>query len=318
MSVLIACEESQAVCSAFRELGIEAFSCDIIPCSGGHPEWHIMQDVLPLLNGNCSFSTMLGTTHHINGRWDMIIAHPPCTDLSISGARHFARKRADGSQRASIEFFCQFLVADCELICIENPINIISGNYITEHFPDLARQYGLPQKPSQIIQPFEFGDPFRKATSLWLKNLPLLQPTCVVEPNLVYYKAKDGKTKSFSADYGSGFYEGHGKRRSKTYPGIAKAIAEQWSPILLSGQKEKLYFINSRGEYVQLAESVTENEANAVMSEFMNAHNFKCYYVRSWKTDEGKMFDVGSHTEFFLWGDATRKTKTCHDRNKKV
>jgi site-specific DNA-cytosine methylase len=162
MRVLIACEESQAVCKAFREKGHESYSCDIIECSGGHPEWHIKQDVIPLLNGNCSFKTTDGTEHSIVGKWDIIIAFPPCTDLCVSGARHFEKKRKDGRQRESIEFFCKFLDADCDKIAIENPVGIISGDYIPKHFPDLADKHNLPRKQSQIIQPYEYGHQAKK------------------------------------------------------------------------------------------------------------------------------------------------------------
>lgn len=132
---------------------------------GGHPEWHIMQDVLPLLGGNCTFETCDGVNHTIKGKWDMIIAFPPCTHLAVSGAAHFARKREDGRQREGIEFFCQFLEADCDKIVIKNPIGIIGGKYIPQHFPDLAKKYNLPRKPTQIIQPYQF-DPFKKY-NLW-------------------------------------------------------------------------------------------------------------------------------------------------------
>ena len=114
MKVLVACEESQRVCIEFRKLGHEAYSCDIEPCSGGHPEWHIKSDVIRLINGYCIFTTMDGKNHYINDKWDLIIAFPPCTHLAVSGARHFEKKRADGRQRDGIEFFCQFLNADCE------------------------------------------------------------------------------------------------------------------------------------------------------------------------------------------------------------
>ena len=149
MNILIACEESQTVCKAFREKGHNAFSCDIQNQSGGHPEWHIMQDVLPLLNGNCKFKTTDGTEHEILGKWDMIIAHPPCTDLAVSGARHFEKKRNDGRQRASIEFFSAFLNAKCDKVVIENPIGIISGgDYIKKYFPDLLEKYNYHKMPS--------------------------------------------------------------------------------------------------------------------------------------------------------------------------
>lgn len=228
MKILVACEESQAVTTELRKLGHEAYSCDIIECSGGHPEWHIKGDALPLLGGNCEFMSMDEQRHSIEGKWDMIIAFPPCTHLAVSGARHFEKKRADGRQRSGIEFFCQFLSADCDRIAIENPVGIISGDYVLEHFPDLAEKYGLPRKHTQIIQPYEFGDPSRKTTCLWLKGIKRLVPTQIVTPEIVTYKSKSGKKMTFSADYG-GSDKNSGKRRSKTYPGIAKAMAEQWA-----------------------------------------------------------------------------------------
>jgi hypothetical protein len=225
VNVLIACEESQAVCKEFRRLGHEAYSCDIIECSGGHPEWHIRWDALALLNGNCSFMTCDGELHKIEGKWDMIIAFPPCTHLAVSGARHFEKKRADGRQREGIEFFCRFLNADCDRIAIENPVGIISGDYIPEHFPDLAENYGLPKKPTQIIQPYEYGDPHKKTTCLWMKGLPNLKPTDIVEPHLVKYTCKNGKAVTFDVIMAKCKDPGI---RSKTFPGIARAMAEQW------------------------------------------------------------------------------------------
>lgn len=233
--VLVACEESQAVTSELRKLGFDAYSCDIIDSSGGHPEWHIIQDVLALINGNCTFKTTDGETHTVNGKWDMIIAFPPCTHLAVSGARHFEKKRADGRQREGIEFFCQFLIADCDRISIENPVNIISGEYITKWFPGLAEKYGLPIKATQRIQPYEFGDETKKTTCLWLKGLPKLTPTNIVEPKIRTYKG--------GARFGVGIgevYNENGKiisyndprtakARSKTFPGIAKAMADQWT-----------------------------------------------------------------------------------------
>lgn len=233
--VLVACEESQAVTSELRKLGFDAYSCDIIDSSGGHPEWHIIQDVLALINGNCTFKTTDGETHTVKGKWDMIIAFPPCTHLAVSGARHFEKKRADGRQREGIEFFCQFLIADCDRISIENPVNIISGEYITKWFPGLAEKYGLPIKATQRIQPYEFGDETKKTTCLWLKGLPKLTPTNIVEPKIRTYKG--------GARFGVGIgevYNENGKiisyndprtakARSKTFPGIAKAMADQWT-----------------------------------------------------------------------------------------
>lgn len=231
MRVLVACEESQEVCKAFREKGHEAFSCDIIDCSGGHPEWHIKGDVLPLLNGYVKFSTQNGAIQDVVtwSKWDMIIAFPPCTHLAVSGARHFEKKRADGRQREGIEFFAQFLKADCEMVAIENPIGIISGDYIPQHFPDLAEKYNLPIKQSQIIQPYEYGHNAKKSTCLWLKGLPSLKPTNIVEPDLISYTCKSGKKVTFSRHMVQGFENGErAKSRSKTFEGVAKAMAEQW------------------------------------------------------------------------------------------
>lgn len=236
MKILIACEESQRVCKAFREKGHEAYSCDIIECSGGHPEWHIKGDVLPLLNGYVKFSTQNGAIQDVVtwNKWDMIIAFPPCTHLCVSGARHFEKKRADGRQREGIEFFCQFLNADCDRIAIENPIGIISGKYIQEHFPDLAEKYGLPKEPTQIIHPWMFGDNYSKSTCLWIKGLNPLVPLVTEEPEMEYLEwidQKSGKKKRQAKWYCDALKlppEERAKARSKTFPGIAKAMAEQW------------------------------------------------------------------------------------------
>lgn len=229
MNVLVACEESQRVCIAFREKGHNAFSCDIQECSGGHPEWHIKGDVLKVLNGRCAFITENGETHEIPGKWDLIIAHPPCTDLCVSGARHFERKRADGSQAESIEFFAKFLDVDCERVCIENPVGIISGNYLLTYFPELAEKYNLPRQYSQIIQPYYFGDCEKKTTCLWLKGLPKLEPTNIVEPNIKEYICKDGKIARFSeAMVKTEKGMPRAKTRSRTFKGISRAMAEQW------------------------------------------------------------------------------------------
>lgn len=216
----MACEESQRVCISFRERGHEAYSCDVQECSGGHPEWHIMGDALQIVNGKCDFVTMDGTRHSIDGRWDLIIAHPPCTDLAVSGARYFEQKRKDGRQQRSIEFFMQFVHADCDRIAIENPIGIMSSQY---------------RKPDQIIQPYWFGHPVAKSTCLWLKNLPLLQPTEMVEPERIHSKGKSGGysgplwyVKDENGKILSWNDPRTAKERSKTYWGIARAFAEQW------------------------------------------------------------------------------------------
>lgn len=227
MNVLVACEESQRVTIELRKLGHNAFSCDIIECSGGHPEWHIQQDVIPLLNGHCEFKTVDGTSHSIKGKWEMIIAFPPCTRLCASGQRwlYFGEKeyrsKKISEQQKAIVFFMRFVFANCDRIAIENPQGIMSTCY---------------EKPTQIIQPYEYGHPVRKTTCLWLKNLPTLQPTHIVEPEIIH---SNGKTGGYS---GNSWYckDDNGKTlswnnpltakiRSKTYPGIAKAMAEQWT-----------------------------------------------------------------------------------------
>lgn len=207
MKVLVACEESQRVCIAFREKGHEAYSCDIQECSGGHPEWHIQDDVLKILNDD----------------WDLIIAHPPCTDLAVSGARYFARKRADGTQQKSIDFFMRFIDLKCEKIAIENPVCIMSSIW---------------RKPDQIIQPWQFGHPVSKKTCLWLKGLPKLMPTNIVEYEKIHSAGKSGgySGNSWHAKDENGKIIAWNdprtaKERSKTFPGIAKAMAEQWGSL---------------------------------------------------------------------------------------
>lgn len=234
MKILVACEESQRVCQAFRNKGHEAYSCDIIDCSGGHPEWHIKDDVLPLLSGKCSFKTCDGVEHTIENRWDMIIAFPPCTHLAVSGARHFEKKREDGRQREGIEFFAAFLSADCDKIVIENPIGIIGGEYIKHWFPDLCEKYGLPKSPTQIIHPWQFGDGVEKSTCLWEIGVKPLVPTVSTKPELEYFEWVDKKTGKKKRQP-KWYYEAlslpaaeRAKARSKTFNGVALAMAEQW------------------------------------------------------------------------------------------
>ena len=220
MRILVACEESQAVTKAFRQLGHDAFSCDIIECSGGHPEWHIMQDVLPLLSGCCSFKTMDGVSHTIESEWDMIIAFPPCTYLTVTGNRwlNIERYGEKAIQRHrdredATEFFMAFANAKCKRIAIENPIGVMSSHW---------------RKPDQIIQPYEYGHACRKSTCLWLKNLPPLKPTNVVEPEIYYYTAKNGRTKSDSRWRSQFKSIERAKQRSKTFEGVALAMSKQW------------------------------------------------------------------------------------------
>lgn len=203
MKILVACEESQAVTIEFRKLGHEAYSCDLYECSGGHPEWHIKGDVLPLLNQE----------------WDMIIAFPPCTYLTVTGNRWFNIERygekaiqRHKDRKEAINFFMEFANADCPRIAIENPVGAMSTAY---------------KKPTQIIQPYQFGDAERKTTCLWLKGLPNLIPTDIVEPELYTYK--DGRTDGMWHVKTIGLpAEERSRIRSKTFPGIAQAMASQW------------------------------------------------------------------------------------------
>jgi hypothetical protein len=186
--VLIACEESQAVTKEMRALGVEAYSCDIEPCSGGRPEWHLQRDVFEVINQG----------------WDMMIAFPPCTHLAVSGAKHFEQKRKDGRQQHSIDFFLKLANANIPKMAIENPIGIMSTIY---------------RKPDQIIQPWQFGHGETKSTCLWLKNLPKLIPTeIVIGREQRIWRLPPGPDRA--------------KLRSKTYPGIAKAMAKQWGVLV--------------------------------------------------------------------------------------
>lgn len=204
MKVLVACEESQEVCKAFRAKGHEAYSCDIRECSGGHPEWHLKQDVIPLLNEE----------------WDLIIAHPPCTFLTVTGNRWFNVKRygdkaiqRQKDREEAVAFFMQFANAKCKKIAIENPIGYMSTAY---------------KKPTQIIHPYMFGDPARKATCLWLKGLPKLTPTDMVEPVIIHYQNGNGTDSPWHMETMNLPPKERAKARSKTFPGIAMAMAEQW------------------------------------------------------------------------------------------
>jgi len=223
--ILIACEESQRVTMEFRKLGFEAYSCDLESCSGGHPEWHIQSDVIALLDGNCTFKTADGFLHEIPGRWDLIIAFPPCTYLTVAGNSWFNIERygdkaveRQRNRKQAIEFFMSFVYADCSRVAIENPVGIMSTVY---------------RKPNCIIQPFMFGDNARKSTCLWLKGLPRLVPEKIVGCGRILpcgysvnasanYAVKDGKILAWNDPETA-------KIRSKTYPGIARAMASQWS-----------------------------------------------------------------------------------------
>lgn len=205
MNVLVACEESQEVCKAFREKGHNAFSCDLQDCSGGHPEWHIKGDVTSLLNGFCGFYDCAGGYHLIASPWDMIIAFPPCTYLTKAGACNI--KKDPSRIYRGIEaknFFMAFYNADCDKICIENPVPM--------------KRFNLPPY-SCIINPYDFGHPFSKMTCLWLKNLPVLFATSIFN---------EYQTCSQSSWFNNYSRKNRSLRRSKTFPGVAKAMAEQW------------------------------------------------------------------------------------------
>lgn len=217
MKVLVACEESQEVCKAFRALGHEAYSCDLQEPSGGHPEWHILGDALVSIEGG-QVTTMDGQTHDV-GKWDLLIAHPPCTYLSAAGAvrlynsDHTIKDRARLSKGYdAAQFFNAVLNSEVPRVAVENPVPM--------------KVFDLP-KYSQIINPYQFGDPWMKRTCLWLSGLPALEPTNEVEP-LGYWvgahghgKAKNGMSKGFRDQ----------RTRSKTFPGIARAMAEQWGGV---------------------------------------------------------------------------------------
>lgn len=221
MKVLIACEESQAVCKAFRQRGHEAFSCDIQKCSGGHPEWHINGDVLRILNGECSFKTEDGLSHIIDSKWDLIIAHPPCTYMSKAGARFMYQTAGSVNQERlekalqAREFFMQFMNANCDKICIENPTPL--------------KIVGLP-KESQVIQPYQFGHPYSKRTLLWLKGLPVLKSTNILTEYTPYLPSNTGGLARGKG--GSRGVAHNAKDASKTFEGIAEAMAEQWGDLI--------------------------------------------------------------------------------------
>ena len=186
MKILIACEESQEVCKAFRKLGHEAYSCDILPCSGGHQEWHIQDDV----------------TKHLEDGWDLMIAHPPCTRLANSGVRWLKERNLEGDVIIASEFFNSLLNNPIPKVCVENPIQ-------HKYARDYIRMY------DQIIQPYQFGHGEQKATCLWLRGLPYLIPTKIVNSREQrIWKMPPSKDRA--------------KLRGITYPGIAKAMAEQW------------------------------------------------------------------------------------------
>ena len=229
MNILVACEESQTVTKELRRLGHNAFSCDIIECSGGHPEWHIKGDALAILNpwkftenelAGIEFFTMDNELHYFVGGWDMIIAHPPCTYLTNAGARwlwaggELNQERYKKGMEAK-DFFMQFMNAECPKIAIENPVP--------------SAVYELPAY-TQIIQPYEYGHAATKKTCLWLKGLPVLAPTEIVEPvKGRRFQQKNGKWRYSCWEMDQRGGKDRARERSKTFPGIAKAMAEQWA-----------------------------------------------------------------------------------------
>ena len=229
MKILIACEESQTVCKEMRRLGHECYSCDIIECSGGHPEWHIMQDVLPLLNGNCTFKTMDGVEHTIDSKWDMIIAFPPCTYLTNCATRsHSVRctplekiNERTLKRISAMSFFMNFVDANCDKIAIENPIGVMNTCY---------------RKPNQVINPYLFAESesdsqnyVTKSTCLWLKNMPELIGNNLPKPDNAKIFGVRPNGRAFTWEEKLCRAGGASLARSKTFPGIAKAMAEQWA-----------------------------------------------------------------------------------------
>ena len=234
-NILIACEESQTVCKAFRKLGFNAYSCDILPCSGGHPEWHLHCDVLGVIRDKRG-TLEAGDEFVLDGEWDLMIAHPPCTYLSVSGARWYyhpedkdlpieqRRPHPNFPTRAqvrkdAIEFFLALANADIPRIAIENPVGIMSK---------------LFHKPNQIVQPYWFGDEATKTTCLWLKNLPQLTPTKIVgKGERVVLSSGKSLPKWYSDSFNTKIStEMRRTLRSKTFQGFADAMAEQWSKLL--------------------------------------------------------------------------------------
>lgn len=216
MKVLVACEESQRVCFAFRKHGCEAYSCDIQEPSGGHPEWHILGDALKAIEGG-RITTMDGKTHDI-GRWDLLIAHPPCIYLTLAGNKWFKPEFADRfpdrqkQRKEAVEFFMAFANADCDRIAIENPVGIMSSQW---------------RKPDQYIEPYMFGDPEKKKTGLWLKGVPLLKPTNIVDPVIIHCKSGANEPR-WHIETMNLPKEERSRIRSRTFTGIAEAMAEQW------------------------------------------------------------------------------------------
>ena len=221
MKILIACEESQAVTKEMRKLNHEAYSCDIAPCSGGHPEWHIKGDVIPLLKQ----------------KWDMIIAFPPCTYLTNAGTRHFSRRvnpeekvlKRERLREEAFNFFMMFANAKCDKIAIENPVGWVNSHW---------------RKPDQIIHPYFFGDPYMKRTCLWLKGLLKLKPTNMLpkpEPKYICQGEKgEGKKRGWCEGIKGivGGQKVRAKARGKTFPGIAEAMAVQWGTLLLTKEEK--------------------------------------------------------------------------------
>jgi site-specific DNA-cytosine methylase len=227
MKVLVACEESQRVCTAFRGKGHEAYSCDILECSGGHPEWHIQGDVLEVVQnehkvfwrGKYVWLFMTGDENvHLIEKWDLIIAHPPCTYLTLAGNKWFKPEFAERfpdrqkQRKEAVDFFMAIANADCDKIAIENPVGVMSSQW---------------RKPDQYIEPYMFGDPEKKKTGLWLKGLPLLKPTNIVEPVIIHCKSGANEPR-WHMETMRLPKEERSRVRSQTFTGIASAFAEQW------------------------------------------------------------------------------------------
>lgn len=205
LNIILGCEESQAVTLEFRALGFNAYSCDILDCSGGRPDLHIKGDILEVLKGGW-FTLQNGDKVFIT-KWHAGIFFPPCTHLASSGAKHFAKKIADGRQAEGVDFFLKIANSGLKYSALENPVGVMSSKY---------------RKPDQIIQPWQFGDTFQKTTCLWLRGFPKLEHTHIVDKGEFVTTPSGKRLPKWYSDNKSA------KNRSKTFAGIAKAMAEQW------------------------------------------------------------------------------------------
>ena len=292
MNVLVACEESQRVTIEFRKLGHKAYSCDLLECSGNHPEWHIKKDVTLLLNGNCIFHTVDGVEHEISGKWDMIIAFPPCTYLTVTGNRWYNyEKYGDKAiqrmldRNDAIKFFMTIANADCDKIAIENPVGIMSTQW---------------RKPDQIIQPYQYGDAYEKRTCLWLKGLSMLSPTKIVEiPDRIQFKS--GKTMAkWYVEAGNLSKEQRALVRSKTFPGIAKAMATQWGSEESIQSEEKHYDDYTSEDFINAGIAKECTDCESVHKQMKAINNPNWHTVRLATVNSSDFFRLNEKLKLYI------------------